>query len=221
MYGHMGKVLLVDLSAQTCEVQDLNPEWARDFLSGPSLGARYLYELMPAHTPAFAPESVVGFIAGVVNGTKSFMGGRYTVVSKSPVTGGFNDANSGGHFGPYMKKAGFDAVFVRGISEKPVYILIDDGKAELRDASALWGKKTLKTEEALRAEIGGSDFCAALIGPAGERLSYMAAVMNDGHRAAGRGGTGAVMGSKKLKAVVCRGSQSVSVSDPDEITNIN
>ena len=220
MYGHIGKVLIVDLSAGTYEIQELNPEWARDFLSGPALGARYLYELMPAHTPALAPESVVGFVAGYMNGTKSFMGGRYTVVSKSPFTGGFNDANAGGNFGPYLKRSGFDAVFVRGVSEKPAYIFIDDGKVEIRDASALWGKTTLDTEAAIKAEVG-DDFCAALIGPAGERLSYMAAVMNDGHRAAGRGGTGAVMGSKRLKALVCRGSHTVSVKAPEEIIEIN
>jgi len=221
MYGHVGKVLIADLSNQTYVIEDLNPEWAKDFLGGPALGARYLYELMPANAPVFAPESVVGFVSGPVNGTKSFMGGRYTVVSKSPVTGGFNDANSGGNFGPYMKKSGFDAIFVKGMSEKPVYIFVDDGKVTFHDATALWGKTTLATEAALRAEIGDDDICAALIAPAGERLSNMAAVMNDGHRAAGRGGSGAVMGSKKLKAVVCRGTHAVSVNNPGEITSVN
>jgi aldehyde:ferredoxin oxidoreductase len=221
MYGYTGKVLIVNLSDQSHEVKDLNPEWARDFVGGAALGARYLYDLMPANTPVFAPESVVGFVSGPANGTKSFMGGRYTVVSKSPVTGGWNDANSGGNFGPYLRKAGFDAVFVKGISAKPVYIFIDDGKVELRDASSLWGKTTSETEAALKAEIGDDNICAALIGPAGERLSNMAAVMNDGHRAAARGGPGAVVGSKKLKAVVCRGSQTVSVKNAADIAEIN
>ena len=220
MYGHIGKVLLVDLGNQTYEIQDLDPEWAKDFLGGAALGARFLYELMPKNTPVFAPESVLGFVAGPVNGTKAFMSGRYAVVSKSPVTGGFNDASSGGHFGPFLKKSGYDAVFVKGISEKPVYIFIDDGKVGFHNATELWGKTTLETEAALRAEIGDDNICAALIGPAGERLSNMAAVMNDGHRAAGRGGSGAVMGSKKLKAVVCRGSTAVSVKDSEEIANI-
>ena len=221
MYGHIGKILIADLSDQTYTTQDLNPEWARDFVGGPSLGARYLYDLMPANTPVFAPESVLGFVSGPVNGSKSLMGGRYTVVSKSPVTGGFNDASSGGNFALYMKKSGFDAVFVKGISEKPVYIFIDDGEVSFHDAAALWGKKTIETETALRAEIGSDDICAALIGPAGERLSNMAAIMNDEHRAAGRGGSGAVMGSKKLKAVVCRGTHTVPVNKPEEVANIN
>ena len=220
MYGHIGKVLIVDLSDQSYVIQDLNPEWARDFVGGPSLGARYLYDLMPANTPVFAPESVLGFVSGPVNGSGSNMGGRYTVVSKSPVTGGFNDTSSGGNFGPYMKKAGFDAIFVKGVSEKPVYIFVDNGKVEFHDATALWGKKTIDTEHALRAEIGDKNICAALIAPAGERLSYMAAIMNDEHRAAGRGGSGAVMGSKKLKAVVCRGTHTVSVYEPETVKNI-
>ena len=221
MYGYIGKVLIADLSDQSYIIEDLNQEWAKDYVGGTGLGARYLYELMPANTPVFSSESVVGFVTGPVNGTKSFMGGRYTVVCKSPVTNGFNDANSGGNFGPYMKKSGFDAVFVKGISEKPVYIFLDNGKVEFRDASALWGKTTTETETALKAEIGDDDICAALIGPGGENLSYMAAVMNDGHRAAARGGPGAVVGSKKLKAIVCRGTHTVPVKNPDEITAVN
>ena len=221
MYGYIGKVLIADLSDKTYVIEDINAQWARDFMGGAALGARYLYDLMPANTPVFAPESVIGFVTGPVNGTRSFMGGRYVVVSKSPVTGGFNDTSSGGKFGPYLRRSGFDAVFVKGISEKPVYIFIDNDEVSFRDASALWGKTTLETEAALRAEIGDDNICAALIAPAGEHMSYMAAVMNDGHRAAGRGGSGAVMGSKKLKAVVCRGNHKVPVKDPDTITEVN
>ena len=221
MYGFTGKVLIADLTDGTCAIEDLNLEWAGDYLGGPALGARYLYDLMPANTPVFAPESVLGFVTGPLNDTKSFMGGRYTVVCKSPVTGGFNDSSSGGEFAVHMKRSGFDAIFVKGISKTPVYLFIDDGNAEIRDASAIWGLKTLETEAALKEETGCKDICAALIGPGGERMSYMAAIMNDGHRAAGRGGSGAVMGSKRLKAVVCRGTYKVQVKDPDEITRIN
>ena len=221
MHGFVGKVLIADLSKKTYVIEDLNEQWAKDFLGGPSLGARYLYDLMPAKTAWDAPESVLGFVTGPVNDTRSFMSGRYTVVSKSPVYDGFNDSNSGGNFGPFLKRSGFDAVFVKGISKDPCYIYIDDGKVEFRDASKLWGKKTLDTEAALREEIGDDKFCAALIAPAGERLSHMAAIMNDGHRAAGRGGSGAVMGSKKLKAVVCRGTHKVTVEKADEISAIN
>jgi len=221
MHGFVGKVLKVNLSNHTYVIEDLNEQWAKDFLGGPSLGARYLYDMMPANTPVFAPESVLGFVTGPFNDTRSFMGGRYTVVSKSPVYDGFNDSNSGGNFAPYMKRSGFDAIFFTGISEKPVYVLVDDRKVSFHDATALWGKKTLDTEAALREELGDDNFCAALISLAGERLSHMAAVMNNGHRAAGRGGSGAVMGSKNLKALVCRGNYKATVDSADAITAIN
>ncbi len=148
-------------------------------------------------------------------------GGRYTVVCKSPVTGGWNDANSGGFFGPELKRAGFDAVFVSGASAEPVYLFVKDGKAEIRDARGLWGKDTAETLEALILETGESNLRAALIGPAGERQSLMACVINDKHRAAGRGGCGAVMGSKNLKAVAVKGTGEIPVAHPERIKKIN
>jgi aldehyde:ferredoxin oxidoreductase len=164
---------------------------------------------------------MVGFVSGPTNATGALLGGRYTVVSKSPVTGGWNDANSGGNFGPQMKKSGFDGIFVKGISEKPVYMFVDDGKAEIRDASKLWGKTSSETERLIKEELGDNKIGIALIGPAGENLSNMAAVMNDTHRAAGRGGTGAVMGSKKLKAVVVRGDYKIAPADRDALVAQN
>ncbi|MCJ7833679.1 MAG: aldehyde ferredoxin oxidoreductase, partial [Deltaproteobacteria bacterium] len=140
---------------------------------------------------------------------------------KSPVTGGWNDANSGGFFGPELNKAGFDADFVSGAADKPVYIWINDGKVEIRDASNLWGKDCTETLNVLTEEIGDRRLRAALIGPSGEKMSLMACVMNDHHRAAGRGGPGAVMGSKKLKAVVVRGTGEVPVADPEKLKEVN
>ena len=221
MYGYTGKLLFVDLTTQTTQVRDLDAKTAKDFVGGPSLGAKILYDEMPAHTDPFAAESVIGFVSGPTNGTGPLMGGRYTVVSKSPVTGGWNDANSGGNFGPILRRSGYDGVFVKGISEKPVYLFIDDGKVEFRDAFSLWGKTTVETEDAIKAELGDQKVGIALIGPAGERLSNMAAVMNDSHRAAGRGGTGAVMGSKKLKAIVCRGNTKIEVYDKQAVVELN
>ncbi|MDR0818736.1 MAG: hypothetical protein LBN43_04085, partial [Oscillospiraceae bacterium] len=205
MNGYAGKMLFVNLTDKTYEVRELTEELAKNFVGGPSLGARILYEEMPPNTDALAPESMLGIISGPTNGTGPLMGGRYTVVSKSPVTGGWNDANSGGNFGPILRKSGYDAVFFKGISETPVYLFIDNGEVSFRDASHLWGKTTIETENAIREELNDPKVGIALIGPAGERLSNMAAIMNDTHRAAGRGGTGAVMGSKRLKALVCRG----------------
>ena len=213
MYGYMGKMLFVDLSTGEFEDKVIPEEWYRDFLGGPALGARILYEYMPAHADVFGEDSMVGFVATPFDGSNFFCGGRYTVVSKSPVYNGWNDANSGGFFGPAIKKSGYDGIFVRGISPKPVYLFVDDGKAELRDATKYWGMQATELENALFTDLEDNKISYAFIGPAGENLSNMAAVMNDGHRAAGRGGTGAVMGSKKLKAVVCRGNQTFEIAD--------
>ncbi len=221
MYGYAGKLLFVDLSTGETEVRRLDEALAKNFIGGPSLGAKILYDEMPAKTDVYSQDSMIGFIAGPANGSGALMGGRYTVVCKSPVTGGWNDANSGGHFGPQLRQSGYDGVFVKGISKKPVYIFIDDGKVEIRDASHLWGKVTTETETAIKQELGDNRLGIALIGPAGENLSNMAAVMNDTHRAAGRGGSGAVMGSKKLKALVVRGKQKIEVKDKDAIIRMN
>ena len=212
MYGYAGKMLFVNLTDGTLEDRPLDEKTARDYWGGPALGAKILYENMPAHADPFGPESMVGFVTGPANNTGAMFGGRYTVVSKSPVTGGWNDANSGGTFGPALKKAGYDAVFVNGISEKPVYVYIEDGKARICDASDLWGMTSSELEEALLARYG-SKVRAAYIGPGGEELSLISCVMNDGHRAAGRGGLGAVIGSKKLKAIVAKGDAKTELAD--------
>ncbi|MDR0875220.1 MAG: hypothetical protein LBN12_03295, partial [Clostridiales Family XIII bacterium] len=221
MHGLMGKLLFVDLGSSTTEVRDLDETTARQFVGGHALGAKILYDEMPAHTDAFAPESVLGFVAGALNGTGALMAGRYTVVSKSPVTGGWNDANSGGLFGPLLKNTGFDGIFFKGISPEPVYVFVDDGEVEIRDASHLWGRTVADAEAQIREEVGDQKAGVALIGPAGERKSFMASIMNDTHRAAGRGGTGAVMGSKNLKAVVVRGTKSPTVFDKTAEVEIN
>ena len=139
-------------------------------------------------------------------------GARYVVVGKSPLTGGWGDANSGGEFGPYLKFAGFDAVFFAGSSIKPVYLLIDNGKSQLKDALSLWGKDTYDTENTLINEYGKQSRVAC-IGPAGEKLSLISGIMTDHGSMAARSGLGAVMGSKKLKAVVVRGNFEIPIAD--------
>jgi len=221
MNGYIGKMLFVDLSTGKTEVRELTEEMAKAYPGGAALGARILYEEMPAKTPVFAPESVIGFVCGALNGAGSLMTCRYTVVSKSPVTNGWNDANSGGTFGPFLRQAGFDAVFVKGVAEKPVYLLIDNGQAEIRSAEKYWGKTTILEFEKGIAEELGKKVSSAAISVGGEKMHYTAAVMNDGHRAAARGGSGAVMGSKKLKAVVVCGSNKITVADKEQIIAIN
>ena len=219
--GYTGKMLFVDLTKGKIEEKELTEDIARRFIGGYGIGARVLYDLMKAGVDPLGPDNVLGFVTGPLNGTGALFGGRYMVVCKSPVSGGWNDANSGGYFGPELKKAGFDALFISGSADKPVYLWINDGKVEIRDASKLWGKDCTETEEALIAEIGENRLRAAVIGPAGEKLSLMACVMNDRHRAAARGGLGAVMGSKKLKAIAVRGTGAVPVADAERLREIN
>ncbi|NLM20408.1 MAG: hypothetical protein GX207_01485 [Peptococcaceae bacterium] len=220
MYGYTGKMLFVNLTTGELEDKHIPEEWYRDFIGGPALGARILYEYMPAKCDVFGEDSMVGFISGPLNGSNFFCGGRYSVVSKSPVYNGWNDASSGGDFGPSIKAAGYDGVFVKGISPKPVYIFIDSGKAEIRDAEKYWGLTSVEFEKALAADLG-CKYSASYIGPSGERMSPMACVLNDYSRAAGRGGTGAVIGSKKLKGVVCTGKLPIKIADKAGLTALN
>ena len=193
--GYMGKMLFVDLSTGEMHEEPLEEKMAREYIGGYGIGARIMYSRQKGGVDALGPENTLGFIAGPMTGLTLPGAARYTVVAKSPLTGCWGDANSGGYFGPYMKRAGFDGVFFNGISPKPVYLLIDNGKAELKDAAHLWGKDTYETEDMLAVEYG-RDSAAAVIGPAGEMLSLVASVMTDRGSAAGRCGLGAVMGSK-------------------------
>lgn len=219
--GYNGKMLFVNLTDKSVEEKELTEEMASKFLGGYGIGAKVLYDNMPAKADPLGPESMIGFITGPTSGTMAFFGGRYTIVNKSPVTGGWNDANSGGFFGPELKKSGYDALFVKGISKEPVYIWINDGKVEIRDASKLWGMNSKETLKLLKEELGDDKIRVSCIGPAGENLSYISAVMNDEHRAAARGGPGAVMGSKKLKAIAVKGTKKIEVANPEKIIELN
>lgn len=219
--GYVGKMLFVNLTDGTFEEKELTEEMASKYIGGYGIGAKVLYDMMPPNVDPLGPENMLGFVTGPANGAKAFFGGRYTLVCKSPVTGGWNDANSGGYFGPELKKAGFDAVFFTGVSSKPVYLYINDGKVELRDATHLWGKDSKETWDTLKAETGESKVRVVAIGPAGERLSLISCPINDGHRAPGRGGGGAVMGSKNLKAIAVRGTGQVKVANPEKVAEIN
>ena len=210
--GYMGKILLVDLSSGTIKEEVLEEKMCRNFVGGYGIGSRILYSRQKAGVDPLGYENMLGFITGPFTGTQVPTGARFTVVAKSPLTGGWGDANCGGQFGPYLKFAGYDAVFFTGISPKPVYLLVDNGKARLKDAGYLWGADTYNTEDTLAAEYG-SQSRAACIGPSGEKLSLISCIMTDHGSTAGRSGLGAVMGSKKLKAVVARGTNEVSVAD--------
>ncbi len=217
--GYMGKILFVNLS--TGEIKEETPDESlyRDYMGGYGLGARILYDRMKPGVDPLGPDNILGLTTGPLTGTPAIVGTRYAAVGKSPITGGWGDANSGGHFGPYLKFAGYDAVFFNGISEKPVYLLIDNGKAELKDASHLWGKDCYETEDALKAEHG-DDTESVSIGPSGEKLALISCIITRRGAAAGRSGLGAVMGSKKLKAVAAKGKQEVPIVDKETANQI-
>jgi aldehyde:ferredoxin oxidoreductase len=210
--GYKGKLLWVDLSTGKIKEETPDESLYKNYIGGYGVGARLLYDRMKPGADPLGPENILGLVTGPLTGTPIPSGARYAAVAKSPLTGGWGDANSGGSFGPYLKFSGYDGVFFTGISPKPVYLLIDEGKAELKDAGHLWGKDAYETEETLENQYGKQSRVAC-IGPAGEKQSLIAAIMTDKGSAAGRSGLGAVMGSKKLKAVVARGTMPVTVAD--------
>ncbi len=208
--GYMGQVLQVDLTRDKTTTQTLDKDLAVNYIGGNGFCARLLFDLIKPGTDPLGPKNVLIFAGGPLNGTIWPQSGRYEVGAKSPLTGLYGEANSGGHWGAELKHAGFDAIIVRGRCKKPTYLFIEDGKAELRDAKQLWGRSTLETEAALKERHGG-DTQVASIGQAGENLVRFAAIMTN-YRAAARTGLGAVMGSKRLKAVAVRGSLDLEVA---------
>lgn len=218
MRSCMGKVLRVDLTEGTSTVEQISDEVYEAVLSGKGLGAWYLYKNIPAGADPLGPDNILGFCSGALTGSGAFMTGRFTVVCKSPLTGGWGDANCGGVFSPAIKQCGYDAIFISGVSEKPVYLYCDNKGAEIRDASEYWGLDAVEAENRLIAEnSGGKKPRIAVIGTAGENLSLISGICNEGGRIAGRSGVGAVMGSKKLKAVVLAGSKAMPCADPDAV----
>lgn len=210
--GYMGKILFVNLSTGKISEETPDESLYRDYIGGYGIGARILYSRQKPKVNPLGPDNMLGLVTGPLTGTPAPTGARYCAVAKSPLTGGWGDANSGGHFGPIFKFSGYDAVFFTGASDKPVYLFIDNGKAELRNASHLWGKNCYETEDMLKAELG-KGVEVVCIGPSGEKLALISCIINDRGAAAGRSGLGAVMGSKKLKAVAARGDKEVPMTD--------
>lgn len=206
--GNWNKILFIDLSSKEISVEQAGDDLYSHFLGGYGLGARIIYSRQKAGVDPLSPENVLGFTTGVLVGTPVVGASRFTVCGKSPLTLTWGDANCGGHFGPALKKAGFDAMFFTGAAKEPVYLFMEDGYAELRSAKNLWGRDTFEVEEALKGALG-EEVQVASIGPAGEKLSLIASIIHDKGRAAARSGLGAVMGAKRLKAIAVRGTLSV------------
>ncbi len=215
----MGNVLWVDLNQGQITEEKIPEDVYRRFLSGIGLAAYLLYREIPAGADPLGPENVLGFVSGLLNGTNSLFTGRWMAVAKSPLTGAWGEANCGGTLASALKRSGYDGVFFRGISPRPVYLIINNGRAELRDAADLWGLDTIETDQRLRSLH--LDSAVASIGPAGEKISLIAGISNDRGRMAARSGLGAVMGAKRLKAVVLLGKQKVPVHDKEAMQRLS
>jgi aldehyde:ferredoxin oxidoreductase len=209
---YSGKILWVDLSKGTVNEEVLDDSIYHQYLGGYGLGVRLLYERIPAGADPLGPDNVLGFVEGLLTGSVVPFTGRYMIVGKSPLTGGWGDSNSGGYFGPEIRKCGYDGIFFQGISPKPVYLVIQEGKATLEDASSLWGLDAVEADDKLQ-EIHGKKTKVAAIGQAGENVCLNAGIVNDRGRIAARSGLGAVMGSKKLKALALIGHNKVEYDD--------
>ena len=204
-----GKILRVNLTAGTVKSEPLNMQWAKDYIGSRGLGSKYLVEEVDAKVDPLSADNKIIWATGPLTGTMASTGGRYTVITKGPLTGAIACSNSGGYWGAELKMAGWDMIIFEGKSPKPVYLYINDDSAELRDAAHLWGQSVWQTEEIIKKGLQDPLVRVSSIGKAGENGVLFASVVNDLHRAAGRSGVGAVMGSKNLKAIAVRGTLGV------------
>jgi len=200
--GYMGKILWIDLSRSKTLIDELKEDLVKKYVGGCGLATKILYDNTGVDTDPLGPENLLIFMTGPFTGTKIPLSGRHHVVARSPLTEVYGESDVGGSWGVELKKAGYDGIVVKGVAERPTYIWIHDGDVEFRDAGYLWGLDTYETDSAVKEETD-PNAAVSCIGQAGERLTRISAIMSDGKhgRAAGRTGMGAVMGSKKLKAI--------------------
>ena len=220
-YGYNGKILHVNLTDLNFEIEIPEDIFYRKYIGGSGLAAYYLLKNIGPSVDPLGPENILIFTGSVVTGAPFSGFSRYTVAAKSPLTGGFGESEAGGYFGPELKFSGFDAVVIKGKAPKPVYLWINNGRVELKDADAVWGLGNSETLDKIREEVGDEKARIASIGPAGERMVLFANVMNELAHANGRCGLGAVMGSKHLKAIACRGdAKHLEFSDAETVKKL-
>ncbi len=215
MYGYMGRILRVDLSRGKLWDEPLNEEYARKYVGGSGLAARYLYDMLDAQTDPLGPDNPLFFLTGPLVGTSMSSAGRYSACARSPLTGIWGEANSGGFFGPELRYAGYDGVLITGKSDQRVWLSVIEGQVQLHAAADLWGLDIYATQTRLREILGDARARVACIGLSGENLVKLAGIANDHGRFAARTGLGAVMGSKNLKAIVARGTGRVPLHAPE------
>jgi len=220
MYGWHLKILRVNLTTRKVTMEDVDPKIARDYLGGRGWAIYYMYKEMDPAVDPLSPENMLIFATGPLTATPAPTGNRYMVVTKSPLTGALAHSNSGGDFPTWMKRTGFDMFIFEGKASEPVYVWVNEEQVEVRSAAHVWGKDTHETTDILLTETH-PEARVACIGPAGENLALMAAIMNDKHRAAARSGVGAVMGSKNLKAVVAMGSKNPPLYNPEGMRELS
>ncbi len=218
--GYCGKILRVDLTREIVKDEILGERLIEGFLGGPGVASKILFDEVPSGVSAFHPSNKLIFMTGPLTGVPVPAGARYGVVFKSPQTGGYGEATSGGKWGPELKFAGYDGIIVEGTARTPRMLVITGDRVEIKDAGFLWGMDTLRTEERLQEELG-KEFKVACIGPAGENLVSFSSIINDRGRAAARSGPGAVMGSKKLKAIAVSGSRRPILADPSRVRDLS
>ena len=216
MKGYTGVLLRVDLTTGKITKESIPEEYLKDYIGGSGLATRYLYDEIPSDADPLGPDNKICISVGPLNGGAYPTSGRFNLSCLSPLTGIWLDASSSGKLAYHLKKAGYDAIIMEGVSKEPVYLSIYNGEVELRDASKIWGMKIAPAMEAVFAQCGNNRASISMIGPAGEKLLPMANVMNNKRRTVGRGGAGAVMGSKKLKAIVVYGDRDFEVAEPEE-----
>jgi len=222
MFGWKGKMLRIDLSRRNCSVEEMPSDLIRDYMGGRGAGVKILFDEIDPKIDPLGPDNKLIFATGPLVGTGVPAGGRYIVVSKSPLSGAIANPCCGGYFGPNLKFAGYDLLIIEGQSSEPVYLFIRDDVVEIRPAEKLWGKWATETERLIRSEMSEdfdewelNNMSIVTIGPAGENLVKFACIMSDGGRAAGRSGLGAVMGSKNLKGLAVSGTGEVKIADVD------
>jgi len=218
--GYNGKILHVNLTDGSTWVEEPEENFYRRHLGGGSVGAYYLLKELKPKIDPLSPENIIVFAPSVITGAPVPGLSRFSVVSKSPLTGGIGESEAGGFWGPELKFAGYDAVVIRGKSARPVYLYINEGKVELKNAEHLWGKVSGDAESMIREENNDPKIRVAVIGPAGENMIRYACIVNDLHHVNGRTGMGAVMGSKNLKAVAVRGTKNMGAADEAVITEV-
>ncbi|MHB8990965.1 MAG: aldehyde ferredoxin oxidoreductase family protein [Chloroflexota bacterium] len=221
MSSFRGRLLIVDLSARTSRVVPLDPAYCRQYLGGVGLASRLLWDYSHPGVDPFDPANPMVFAAGPLAGTMAPAASKYAVATRSPLTGFIGDSLSSGGWPLALKRAGYDALVIQGAAEAPSYLFIDDDRVYFRPARTLWGARSWEAEERIRRDLGDDSIRVATIGPAGERLVRYACIANDYSRQAGRTGPGAVMGSKKLKAIAVRGTRRVEVADAEGLRRIS